>query len=254
MSSAAVLRNLHGQTVELLGSRIVQGFYRPGTPLLPEELEGELQISKSVLREAMRVLAAKGLVESRQKRGTTVRPRADWNLLDESLLRWLKEPDDALIESINEVRKIVEPGVAELAAERRTEDDLEDLESALAIMDSAGSDAAAAIQADLLFHRLLLNAAHNELLFRMEMVVEAGLRLRDGIVHRGKSWPNAVPGHRAVYESVRAGDAVRARSAMEALLEQASRDVEEVRSNRGSTSTRRDRAIPVRRNGRKRTS
>ncbi len=138
MASNGVLRDLHGQTVELLGSRIVQGLYVPGTALLPEELEGELGISKSVLREALRVLAAKGLVESRQKRGTIVRSRSDWNLLDESLLRWLGEPDDALLENINEVRKIVEPAGAGLAAERRTEEDLRDLESALAAMELAG--------------------------------------------------------------------------------------------------------------------
>jgi GntR family transcriptional regulator, galactonate operon transcriptional repressor len=253
-SSTVALRGLHGQTVELLGSRIVQGQYGPGTALSPEELEGELGISKSVLREALRVLAAKGLVESRQKRGTIVRSRSDWNLLDESLLRWLGEPDDSLIEDINEVRKIVEPAVAELAAERRTDSDLEDLENALAGMEKAGSDAAAAIQADLLFHRLLLFAAHNELLSRMEVVIEAGLRVRDEVVHRGKSWPDAMPGHRAVYEGVRAGDTKGARSAMEALLEQASADLRVKRSGRSSLSSRNNQAAPVRRSGRKRSS
>jgi GntR family transcriptional regulator, galactonate operon transcriptional repressor len=254
LSSAGGLRGLHGQTVELLGSRIVQGVYSPGTALLPEELEGELGISKSVLREALRVLAAKGLVVSRQKRGTIVRSRSDWNLLDESLLRWLGEPDDAFIEDINEVRKIVEPAVAELAAERRTDGDLDDLENALAGMEKAGSDAAAVIQADLLFHRLLLFAAHNELLSRMEVVIEAGLRVRDEVVHRGKSWPDATPGHRAVYEAVRAGDAAGARSAMDSLLEQATSDFRVKRSGRRLANTPQDHAAPVRGNGRKRSS
>lgn len=254
MPSTGGLRDLHGQTVELLGSRIVQGLYAPGTALLPEELEGELGISKSVFREAMRVLAAKGLVESRQKRGTIVRSRSDWNLLDESLLRWLGEPDDALIENINEVRKIVEPAGAGLAAERRTDEDLKNLESALADMDSAGSDGVAAIQADLVFHRLLLTAAHNELLSRMEVVIEAGLRVRDEVVHKGKTWPNAVPGHRAVCEAVRAGDAAMARSAMEALLEQASVDVREARSNPLSSGNQSDQGTPLRRSRGKRSS
>jgi GntR family transcriptional regulator, galactonate operon transcriptional repressor len=254
MSSNGILRDLHGQTVELLGSRIVQGFYGPGTALLPEELEGELGISKSVFREALRVLAAKGLVESRQKRGTIVRSRSDWNLLDESLLRWLGEPDDALIENINEVRKIVEPAGAGLAAERRTDEDLKNLENALADMDSAGSDAVTAIQADLVFHRLLLTAAHNELLSRMEVVIEAGLRVRDEVVHKGKNWPDALPRHRGVYEAVLAGDSLRARSAMEELLEQASVDVREARSNPRSADTRTDQGTPLRRSRGKRLS
>jgi GntR family transcriptional regulator, galactonate operon transcriptional repressor len=250
-----VLRDLHGQTVELLGSRIVQGLYGPGTALLPEELAGELGISKSVLREALRVLADKGLVESRQKRGTIVRGRSDWNLLDESLLRWLSEPDEALLDNLNEVRRIVEPAGARLAAERRTEDDLLGLESALEAMELAGPDAVAAIDSDLMFHRLVLDAAHNELLSRMAVVIEAGLRVRDQVVHRrGTHWPNSVPAHRAVYEAVRSGHAVRARSAMEALLDQASADVRVARSNGRAASSRNGQAAPARRGTGKRSS
>ena len=229
------LRGLHGQTVETLGTRIVLGHYAPGTSLPPEEIEQEFGISKTVLREALRVLAAKGLVDSRQKRGTVVRPRAHWKLLDADLLRWQGgEPDAAFLENLAEVRGIVEPAGARLAASRRTDDDLAALRAALQTMGEAGSDARAVVEADLAFHRALLDSAHNELLSRMEVVIEAGLRARDQLVHQGEHWPDSVPAHRAVLDAIEAGDGTAAAAAVEALLEQASVDIRQVKRRRRS--------------------
>jgi DNA-binding FadR family transcriptional regulator len=221
------LRGLHGQTVETLGSRIVGGHYAPGTALSPELLEAEFGISKSVLREALRVLAAKGLVDSRQKRGTVIRPRASWSLLDADLLRWQGgQPDAAFFANLAEVRSIVEPAGARLAATRRDDEDLAALRRALDRMAEAGTDAVSVVEADLAFHRALLDAAHNELLSRMEVVIEAGLRARDAVVHSGENWPDAVPVHRAIIEAIEARDGAAAEAAVQALLEQASVDVE----------------------------
>src|SRR6266568_757326 len=153
------LRGLHGQTVETIGSRIVRGRYAPGSSLPPEELEQEFGISKTVLREALRVLAAKGLVDARQKRGTVVSPRSSWSLLDADLLRWQGgEPDAAFLDNLAEVRGIVEPAGARLAASRRDDDDLDAMRAALQAMTEAGTDAAAVVEADLAFHRALLDA------------------------------------------------------------------------------------------------
>jgi DNA-binding FadR family transcriptional regulator len=218
------LRGLHAQTVETIGSRIVRGRYAPGAALLPDALEQEFGISKTVLREALRVLAAKGLVDSRQKRGTVVRPRSSWSLLDSDLLRWQgREPDDSFLANLGEVRGIVEPAGARLAAERRDDDDVAALRTALDAM-ANNTDATTLIEADLAFHRALLDAAHNELLSRMEVVIEAGLRARDLVVHRGDSWPDSVPAHRAILEAVEAGDGEAAALAVVALLEQATLD------------------------------
>jgi GntR family transcriptional regulator, galactonate operon transcriptional repressor len=225
--SLTALRGLHGQTVEMIGSRIVRGQYAPGTFLSPEGLEEEFGISKSVLREALRVLAAKGLVDSRQKRGTVVRPRTSWSLLDSDLLRWQGgQPDPAFLANLAEVRGIVEPAGARLAAARRTGADLKDLRSALERMAAAGSDAAAVVEADLAFHQALLDAAHNELLSQMEVVIEAGLRARDVIVHSGENWPDSVPVHRAILDAIEACDGAAAEAAVQELLAQASVDVE----------------------------
>jgi GntR family transcriptional regulator, galactonate operon transcriptional repressor len=226
---AGLVRGLHGQTVDALGARIVQGRYAPGTYLQADAIEQELGISKSVLREAMRVLAAKGLVDSRQRRGTVVRPRSYWLLLDGDLLRWQShEADAGFLDNLAEVRSIVEPAGARLAARRRTDDDLAALESALAAMAGAGTDAGAVIESDLAFHAALLDAAHNELLSRMEVVIGVGLRARDQLVHGQESWPDSLPVHWAIFEAVRAGDPVAAAAAMEALLEQASLDIGQI--------------------------
>ncbi|TQF02832.1 FadR family transcriptional regulator [Kitasatospora acidiphila] len=221
------VRGLHGQAVEVIGERIIRGTYAPGASIYPDQIEQELGVSKTVVREALRVLASKGLIDSRQKRGTFVRPRSDWNLLDSDLLRWqgLGIPDETFLDNLGEVRAIVEPAGARLAAERRDEADLAALQDALDRMAAAGSDAHAAVEADLAFHRALLAAAHNELLTRMEVVIEAGLRVRDHIVHGADHSADAVPAHRAVLDAVRAQEPETAARAVHDLLAQAATDL-----------------------------
>jgi GntR family transcriptional regulator, galactonate operon transcriptional repressor len=216
-----MLRGLHGETVETIGSRIVNGYYEPGSQLPPQQLERELGISTTVLREALRVLAAKGLVESRQKLGTIVMPRATWSLLDADLLRWQEGNEDAsFLDDLAEIRFIIEPAVAKLAALRRTSRDLERLHGALQAMIDAGTDGARVIEADLAFHRALLHAAHNELLSRMDFIIESGLRARDMLVHNRSEWPDSVPVHSAILTAVEAGDAAAAEDAVLDLLHQ----------------------------------
>src|SRR5579875_2951199 len=122
-------RGLHGQTVETLGMRVISGVYRPGAVIDPERLAVELDVSKTVVREALRVLGAKGLVDSRPKRGTYVRDRSAWSLLDTDVMHWQMRSGISaeLLAELSEVRAIVEPAWARLAAERRTEEDLEAL-------------------------------------------------------------------------------------------------------------------------------
>jgi GntR family galactonate operon transcriptional repressor len=228
MAEANHGRGLHGQTVETIGGRIIGGLYPPGSALYPEHLEHELGVSKTVVREALRVLTAKGLIESRQKRGTSVRPRSDWNLLDPDLLRWQGQarPTPEFLENLAEVRGIVEPAGARLAAVRRTEADLALLREALAAMATA-TDTAALVAADLAFHRALLDSAHNELLSRMEVVIEAGLQIRDEVVHSGRHFADSVPVHRELLNAVEQGDPDAAVAAIAALLAQATADAAE---------------------------
>jgi GntR family transcriptional regulator, galactonate operon transcriptional repressor len=228
-------RGLHGQIVEQMGVRIVGGAYPPGAPLFSEQLEREFDVSKTVVREALKVLAAKGLVESRQKRGTVIRPRDAWNLLDGDVLRWQgrEPPNFVFLENLAEVRGIVEPAAARLAAERRTQEDVEELESALAAMAAAKQDPDAMVAADLRFHRGLLDAAHNEVLSRMEVILAAGLQVRDRFVHHSEHGSDPMPAHRALLDAIREGDAALAGVTVEALLAQATADLAEVREHAG---------------------
>jgi GntR family transcriptional regulator, galactonate operon transcriptional repressor len=226
-------RGVHGQTVETLARRVLSGEIPEGATLDMAALQSELDVSLTALRESLKVLAAKGMVDARQKRGTFVRPRSDWNLLDADVLRWqfsesnAAGADPALLRNLGEVRGIIEPAAVRLAAARRTDADLEALEAALTAMGHEGG-ASHAVEADLAFHRAMLAATHNELLERMEMVIESGLAHRDQLVHSAPHSEDPVPSHRAVLDAVRDRDPDAAESAMRALLDQATRDLDKL--------------------------
>jgi DNA-binding FadR family transcriptional regulator len=119
-------RGAHGETVYEIGRRIVGGELKPGD-LLPEgELIAELDISRTVLREAIKVLGAKGLVEARPRIGTKVSPRSHWRLMDPDVLAWQTEYgfDELFLRNLAEVRSLIEPGAARLAAERASEEEI----------------------------------------------------------------------------------------------------------------------------------
>jgi DNA-binding FadR family transcriptional regulator len=229
-------RGVHGQTVETLARRVLSGEIPEGSTLDLVALQSELDVSLTALRESLKVLAAKGMVDARQKRGTFVRARSDWNLLDADVLRWQfaegsgsgSGVDSGLLRNLSEVRGIIEPAAVRLAAQRRTDADLAELEAALTAMGERDGTAAHAVKADLAFHRALLAASHNELLERMEMVIESGLAHRDQIVHSSPHGEDPVPSHRAVLDAVRAGDQDAAEHAMRRLLDQAVRDLDKV--------------------------
>jgi DNA-binding FadR family transcriptional regulator len=228
-------RGVHGQTVEVIARRILAGEIAAGATLNITALQAELDVSLTALREALKVLSAKGIVDARQKRGTFVRPRADWNLLDGDVIRWqfAEGADPRLLDQLHEVRSIIEPAAARLAANRATEADLATLDGALDEMSAADGDLVAVVGADLSFHRALLAATHNELLERMEVVMETGLAERDRLVHGVAQHDDPVPSHRAVVDAIRANDATGAEQAMRGLLDKAVRDVEKVREQKG---------------------
>lgn len=152
-------RGLHGEVVHRIGLQILRGELQPGDALPTEdELSGQLAISRTVLRESVKVLAAKGLVEARPKTGTRVRARSDWNLLDPDVLAWRFEasPDGAFFRNIVELRRIVEPEAARLAAERAADTEIAELEAAFREMEAAVDDPDAYLEPDLRFHELIL--------------------------------------------------------------------------------------------------
>lgn len=226
------LRGVHGQTVETLARRILSGEFPEGATLDLTALRAELDVSLTALREALKVLFAKGIIDARQKRGTFVQPRSAWHTLDEDVMRWRAAgpPDLDLLENLTEVRTIVEPAAARLAAERATEQDMAALGDALDRMADAAGDAAGVVAADLDFHRALLAATHNPLLVEMERVIANGLAQRDNVVHNADPADDPAPSHRAVLDAIRSGDAAAAEKTMSALVDKASEDFRRVSS------------------------
>jgi GntR family transcriptional regulator, galactonate operon transcriptional repressor len=211
-------RNLFGQVVEELGSRIVRGEIKPGEMLLEADLCEQLGASRTVVREALKSLSAKGLADTRTRTGTRVLEPTHWNLLDLDVLGWryAAMPRRQFFQEVFELRRMIEPHTAALAAERATRAEVETIARAYADMQSAPHESAAAIHADLRFHRAILAAAHNELLAQMGAVIGAGLLTSFRI--SSSSFDVFVPQHGEVLEGIRYGRPAAARAAMEKLL------------------------------------
>jgi DNA-binding FadR family transcriptional regulator len=215
--------------VEVLANRIMAGEYPEGATLDLPTLREELDVSLTALREALKVLSAKGMIDARQKRGTFVQPRTSWNMLDADVMRWriASSTDPGLFDQLTEVRAVVEPAAARMAAERATDADLAELAelaAALDLMDTAES-VDAAVDADIAFHRRLLLVTHNDFLAQIAQIIAIGLAERDRIVHHATPSDDPVPSHRAVLDAVVAHDPVAAERAMRALVDKSITDL-----------------------------
>ena len=198
-------RKLHGQVVHELGRRVVGGGY-PAGALLPNEelLCQELQVSRSALREAVKVLAGKGLLEPRPRIGTRVRPRALWNLLDPDILAWhcATGADAAFLHHLTELREIIEPAAAALAARSRSPEQLATLGRALSAMRRAKS-LARWVEADLGFHTAVLQATNNPLLMPLAAMIGSALEALLGVSARSAGdFKRALPDHEKVFEAI----------------------------------------------------
>jgi DNA-binding FadR family transcriptional regulator len=222
-------RGIHGQTVETLASRIMSNEYPEGTILDLPTLRAELDLSLTALREALKVLTAKGMIDARQKRGTFVQPRTSWNMLDADVMRWhtATSADPALFDQLTEVRAVVEPAAARMAAERATDEDIAALSEALDAM-AAADGVDAAVAADITFHRRLLLATHNDFLAQIAQIIAIGLAERDKFVHHANP-SDPVPSHSPVLEAVTAHDPDAAERAMRALVDQSMQDLKNAR-------------------------
>jgi DNA-binding FadR family transcriptional regulator len=163
-----------------IGLRILRNDFKPGDILANEpDLSLQLHISRSALREALKVLGAKGLIEARPKTGTRVRPRAEWNLLDPDVIAWQSEvgPDRQFLLAVCEVRLMFEPMTAGLAAIRATDEEIALIRQHCQKMQDTIDAMESYTAADLHFHFAICLAAHNELLSRIIMTLEAPLRV-----------------------------------------------------------------------------
>ena len=214
---------LHGNIARDVGTRIVSGRYKPGFLLENEIAASErLGVSRTAYREAVRILNAKGLVHSLPKVGTRVSGPEAWQLLDPDVLSWLFEfdPNDKLLGDLFELRKMVEPQAAALAAERRTEDQLETMRRALADMRKYSLAAEEGRLADRKFHLTLLQASDNAFVLTLASGIAAAITWTTVYKQRETRSPrDPLPDHEQVFRAIAAGNANRAHKTMHQLLD-----------------------------------
>lgn len=228
-------RNLPTQIVWDLGSRIISGDIPPGSILTSDTLEEQFGVSRTVVREALRVLHDKGMTRARTKTGTIVLEREEWNLLDPDVISWFRSSGLApeLLKDLEEVRASYEPWVARIAAKRRGSKDVAVLSSALKRMTDAyygnGMQSEIIGEADMAFHQGMLDATQNELMKRIGTLFIPLLRIRDEMVRDTVDDGSFIIQHQAVLDAIIDEDPDGAELAMKALLESAARTSSDAR-------------------------
>jgi DNA-binding FadR family transcriptional regulator len=211
--------SLFAHVVEELGSRIVRGDYEPGATVLNEaDLGREFQASRSVIREAVKSLAAKGLLEAKTRSGTRVLPATSWNLLDLDVLAWRYNamPPQQFFRELFEIRSMIEPAAAAFAAERATEQEIELIAEAYRAMCATEQASQAAIDADLQFHRAILAAGHNNLMSQLGGVIGVGLLISFRL--SSATYAVFLKRHGKVLDAIRDRKPAKAREAMNDLV------------------------------------
>lgn len=225
---------LHGNLLTALGTAIVSGQYPPGRVLTLDGVNADHGVSRSVAREAIRVLESIGMVESRRRVGITVQPVENWNVFDPMLIRWRLDVGDrtALLVSLSELRLGFEPAAAALAARRASPHQCRVMASAVSdmVVHGRSGDLVAYLVADKMFHQTLLAASGNEMFRALTGVVDEVLtgRTQHGMMPEK---PNiaAIALHDEVARAIRMGEEKQAEQAMRAIIDEAaSAVVEEV--------------------------
>jgi DNA-binding FadR family transcriptional regulator len=219
---ASKLLRLHGTIARDLGIAIVSGRYKPGDLLTGEIASSEiLEVSRTAYREAIRILAAKGLVVSKPKIGTKVNAKSNWHILDPDVLAWAFEtgPDLDMLNSLFELRDVVESAAAAYAALRRSDAQLKIMRQAIEGMKQFTLATEAGRQADIDFHGTLLQATGNPFIislidgFSAAIVTTTMYKQREHPLRR-----DPIPDHLHVFEAIADKDPPRAQSAMSELI------------------------------------
>ncbi|WP_259102533.1 FadR/GntR family transcriptional regulator [Pseudomonas sp. JUb42] len=217
-------KSMHARIVQEIGMQIVSGRFKPDEKLPAEALLcEEYAVSRPVLREATRVLVAKGLVYSRPRVGTVVKARREWHLLDPDVLHWVMQstPQNEFFNLLTSVRAVIEPAVAALAAQHATEEEIAGIGEAYQRMETAANPEAL-LQPDLDFHSRIADATHNDLLAHLCNMLS--LALREALKHSNQR-PNlhelALPRHKAILTAIENRDALGARHATLVQLDDA---------------------------------
>jgi DNA-binding FadR family transcriptional regulator len=222
-----------------IGKYICSGRYPAGSALPRENDLCDLHgVSRTVIRESLKVLESKGLVRGKPRIGTTVCDKEDWNILDQDVLEWMGDNlnDFDLLASIIEARRTIEPAAAEYAAERATAQEIADLDNAWRQMQASGDDFEAFTDSDVAFHTVLLKASHNQVFHRLSTAIHAALKYA---LHASNvAMPDhseAIETHAELVEALRLRDGPRARQSMNRILDLAVRDLTAAGKSAGRT-------------------
>ena len=239
------IKGAHGELVHALGVRVVSGEIEPMEILNVDQIGLEFGVSRTVVREALKVLAGKGLVESVKKLGTYATTESAWNWLDPDVIRWTFEnsPNYSLLDDLGEVRSILEPIATKLAASRRTEEDISDLGDAILEMAQAAReeslDPELFTRSDLAFHSAIYKSTKNQFLLSFSIVMQTGLLIRDQLVHTSANVrTDAVKKHRQVFEAIVAGEPEVAEARMRELLVDAAADASSAKKSKSQLPKR----------------
>jgi DNA-binding FadR family transcriptional regulator len=232
----ATMKNVHGNTVDHIGEAIVAGRYTAGMSMPPEPvLCEELGVSRTVVREAVKSLIAKGLVTTGPKVGTRVLTEEHWNWFDPDVIAWKAKAGitPEFLRDLLELRRLVEPAAVRMAAERASAEEIAGIEDAYAGMKRAVEGGGDYVTYDLRFHQGLLRAAHNRMLVQMSKALSALLRTSFEISTVRKDGPKrSLPLHRAVLDAVIARNPAKAEKAILVLIDGAHEDIELVLGSR----------------------
>ncbi|HEU5066703.1 MAG TPA: FadR/GntR family transcriptional regulator [Sphingomicrobium sp.] len=219
---------VHRRVARDLAVAILGGKFEPGSRLGGElDLSKQLKVSRPAYREAIRILAAKGLLEIQPRTGTHIASRRHWNLMDVDVLAWMLEanPSDQWICDLFELRMMMEPAAAALAATRRTSRDLQRMGYELERMERSGLSTEEGQTADEEFHRMLLESAHNEPLTSLSTAITAAIRLTTSYKHAHGQSRDSIPEHRNLFDAVAEAHPNRARAAATELVQHAYEDM-----------------------------
>jgi DNA-binding FadR family transcriptional regulator len=213
-------RNLTFAMLDALGRSIVTGAYEARRFPTEAELAVEHNVSRSVTREAVKMLTAKGLLTARPRKGTTVQPSSCWNLFDADVLRWLLEREFSLelLRQFSELRIAIEPEAAALAARAADPQAVAAIAAGYARMEAAEAGEDDALESDIAFHIAVLEACGNPFYRQFRDVVTTALRTSIRFTNRFKGRTASLPAHHAVLAAIEARDADGARAAMAAII------------------------------------
>ena len=230
------VRNVHGHTLHALGEAIVAGRHPVGSSIPPEpQLCEAFGVSRTVVREAIKSLVAKGMLSTGPKVGTRVLPAEQWNWFDPDLVAWQSKAglSKEFLRDLQELRRVVEPAAVRLAAARATAADIAAIEAAFAGMKQAIEEGGDYVSHDLRFHQGLLRACHNRMMVQMSKAIGALLRTSFEISTSKPDGPReSLPLHRAVLDAVIARQPAKAEKAILVLIDGAAEDIDLVLASR----------------------